>query len=115
MPAAPLSNDYDITCCRCRSAPDVARLATALPSLHQLRLTGWPPMGQPTLEHILMRSPSLQLLQTAWRPLAAPHISSGAEPDAQQLQDLQQHEQAEAFCRSWRLKLQHRQAGVAVI
>ncbi len=91
-----------------RSAPDVARLVCSLPSLRQLRLIDWPHMDQRTLEHILMHSPSLQLLQTAWRPPAAPHIPAGAEPGAQQQQELQRFEQAHAFCRTWRLKLQHR-------
>lgn len=97
------------TACR-HSSLDVARLATSLPSLRHLRLVDWPPMDQQALEHILLHSPSLQLLQTAWRPAPAPGIPPGAELDARQRQELQRHEQGHEFCRAWRFKLQHRQA-----
>ncbi|PRW20854.1 F-box LRR-repeat 14 [Chlorella sorokiniana] len=93
--------------CRLLSAPDVAGLATSLPSLRQLRLTGWPHMTLPALQHIFLHSPSLQLLQTDWRPPAAPHSTAGAEPDAHQQQELQRFEEAHALCRTRRLQLQH--------
>jgi len=62
-------------------------------------------MDQPSLERILLHSPSLQLLQTAWRPPAAPHIPAGTAPSARQQREQERFEEAHASCRTWRLKL----------
>ena len=72
-------------------------------------------MDQRSLLGMLHHGTSLQLLQTAWRPPPAPHIPENTEPDEQQLKALQSYEQGQALCRTWRLKLQHRQAGCAAI
>ena len=84
--------------------------AGRLRNLRHLRLTGWPHMDQRSLASILQRCPSLQLVQTPWRSPPAPEIATATEPSEQQLQALHSYEQGQAFCRTWRLKLQHRQA-----
>jgi hypothetical protein len=91
------------------------RLAVSLPSLRHLVHRSWPVLQQQHLEYILSHCSRLQLLQTTWRPSAAPHTASGSAGASgmaaawwEGQQERQRFEAEQAFCRAWRLRLQHR-------
>lgn len=62
------------------------------------------------LEQILKRCSQLQLLQTDWRPAPAPAAAPDLEQQLSEDQTQQQlqFECEQAFCKAWRLRLQHR-------
>ncbi|KAL4422482.1 hypothetical protein ABPG75_008679 [Micractinium tetrahymenae] len=94
--------------CRLLSGPEVAQLVLALPSLRRFLHRSWPALQSAQLRCILEQKAGLQLLQTTWRPAAAPDLPAApAEPSQRQREQRQRHEEDAALCRAFRLRLQH--------
>ena len=92
------------------------RLAVSLPCLRHLVHRNWPVLQQPHLEYMLQHCSRLQLLETSWRPAAAPHTAGSSTAGASGIaaawwdgqQERHRFEAEQAFCQVWRLRLQHR-------
>ena len=84
----------------------------ALPSLRRFLHSSWPALQSAQLRRMLEQKPGLQLLETTWRPAAAPDLpSGGAPPSERQREQQRRHDEDMALCQAFRLRLHHRWVG----
>lgn len=101
--------------CQLLSGPEVAQLVLALPSLRRFLHSSWPALQSAQLRRMLEQKPGLQLLETTWRPAAAPDLpSGGAPPSERQREQQRRHDEDMALCQAFRLRLHHSLASESV-